>query len=78
MGERVDHCSYPDGKVLLWGYPDRHVNHSCDPNAYEMFEAGASYLVARRYMEYRPLLASWFVSQYRDRIESLDAQRSGS
>jgi hypothetical protein len=24
LGERVDHCSYPDGKVVLWGFPDRH------------------------------------------------------
>jgi SET domain-containing protein len=48
LGERVDHCAYPDGKVVLWGAPDRHVNHSCDPNAYELFEAGSSYLVARR------------------------------
>lgn len=48
LGERVDHCSYPDGKVFLWGFPDRHVNHSCDPNAWEMYEGDASYLVARR------------------------------
>lgn len=48
QGERVDHCAYPDGRVVLWGYPDRHVNHSCDPNAYEVFESGSSYLLARR------------------------------
>jgi hypothetical protein len=48
LGEREDHCAYPDGKVVLWGYPDRHVNHSCDPNAYEVFEGESSYLVARR------------------------------
>lgn len=48
LGERVDHCSYPDGKTVLWGFPDRHVNHSCDPNAYEMFEGESSYFVARR------------------------------
>jgi hypothetical protein len=47
-GERADHCAYPDGKVVLWGYPDRHVNHSCDPNAYEAFEGESSSLVARR------------------------------
>ncbi len=48
LGERVDHCAYPDGKVVLYGFPDRHVNHSCDPNAYEHFVGTVSYLVARR------------------------------
>ena len=48
LGERLDHCSYPDGKVLLLGFPDRHVNHSCDPNAHELFEGTSSYIVARR------------------------------
>src|SRR5262249_26939195 len=38
LGERVDHCSYPDGKIVLWDFPDRHVNHSCDPNAFEHSE----------------------------------------
>ncbi len=32
LGERADHCDYPDGKVVLLGSPDRCVNHSCDPN----------------------------------------------
>jgi hypothetical protein len=48
LGERADHCAYPDGKVVLIAFPERHVNHSCDPNAYEYFEGQASYLVARR------------------------------
>jgi hypothetical protein len=48
LGERVDHCSYPDGKVVLFGFPDRHVNHSCDPNAWEQYEGDSSHLVARR------------------------------
>jgi len=48
LGERVDHCSYPNGKVVLLGFPDRHANHSCDPNAYELFEGTVSYIVARR------------------------------
>jgi hypothetical protein len=48
LGERVDHCAYPDGKTVLIAFPERHVNHSCDPNAYEYFEVGSSYLVARR------------------------------
>jgi hypothetical protein len=50
-GERIEHCSYPSGKVVLWGFPDRHLNHSCDPNAYGLEEGDGSavvYLVARR------------------------------
>lgn len=48
LGERIDHCSYPDGKTVLIAFPERHVNHSCDPNAFEQFEGEASYLVTRR------------------------------
>ncbi len=47
-GERADHCDYADGKVFLLGFPDRHVNHSCDPNAYVAYETDACYLMARR------------------------------
>jgi SET domain-containing protein len=48
LGERIDHCDYPDGKVFLLGFPDRHINHSCDPNSYQLFEGEVSYFVARR------------------------------
>jgi len=48
LGERIDHCSYPGGKVVLWGVPDRHLNHSCDPNAWVWYEGDACYLMARR------------------------------
>jgi SET domain-containing protein len=48
LGERADHCDYPDGKVVLLGFPDRHVNHCCDPNAYVAYEGRRSHLVARR------------------------------
>ena len=48
LGERTDHCDYPDGKVVLLGFPDRHINHSCDANAYQLYEGGTPYLVARR------------------------------
>jgi len=48
LGERADHCDYPDGKVVLLGPPDRHVNHCCDPNAYVVYEGDRSFLVARR------------------------------
>lgn len=48
LGERADHCNYPDGKVVLYGPPDCFINHSCDPNAYELHEADGTCLVARR------------------------------
>jgi uncharacterized protein len=48
LGERADHCDYPNGKVVLLGYPDRHVNHSCDPSAYVLYEGDRSSLMARR------------------------------
>lgn len=48
LGERADHCDYPNGKVVLIGTPDRYINHSCDPNAYVLYESDRSFLVARR------------------------------
>lgn len=48
LGERIDHCDYPDGKVVLLGYPDRYINHSCDPNAYVLYADDGSYFYARR------------------------------
>jgi hypothetical protein len=48
LGERMDHCDYPDGKVVLLGLPDRHINHSCDPNAYVRYAKDKCYLHARR------------------------------
>jgi SET domain-containing protein len=48
LGERQDHCAYPDGKTVLYGPPDRYTNHSCDPNAFERHDPDATYLVARR------------------------------
>lgn len=48
QGERREHCAYPDGKVVLWGFPDRHVNHRCDPNAFERDSAEDVFIVARR------------------------------
>jgi len=47
-GERHEHCAYPDGKVVLYGLPDRHLNHSCDPNAWERYTDGRAEIVARR------------------------------
>ncbi len=39
-GEYFEHCAYPEDKVVLYGFPDRHFNHSCDPNAYEAYVGG--------------------------------------
>ena len=117
LGERADHCDDPDGKVVLVGFPDRHVNHSCDPNAYTSYVGPDADLVARhdippgmeitiddninisggtawpchygasrctgtvvgdffllppeRQVEYRPLLAEWFVLRHRERLNRL-------
>ena len=48
LGERADHCDYPDGRVVLIAFPDRHVNHCCDPNAWVRYEDDAAWFVARR------------------------------
>lgn len=48
LGELFEHCAYPDGKIFLWGFPDRHFNHSCDPNAFESYEHGQVFIRARR------------------------------
>lgn len=50
-GEFLKHCAYPRDKIVLWGYPDRHINHCCDPNAYEFHEGDVVYVVARRDIE---------------------------
>ncbi len=123
LGERQDHCDYPDGRVVLLGYPDRHTNHSCDPSAWVRYEGEGgqeAWLVARRpiamgeevtcdysinvtggsswpcrcgaarcrgvttgdffslplafQLEYRPLLAPWFVRRNREGVAALDAE----
>jgi SET domain-containing protein len=48
LGERQDHCDYPDGRVVLLGFPDRHTNHSCDPTAWVLYQGEGAWLVARR------------------------------
>ncbi len=48
LGERADHCDYPDGKVVLLDFPDRHLNHSCDPNAWVRYDEESCALFARR------------------------------
>jgi SET domain-containing protein len=49
LGEYEYHCDYLEGgKVVLQGYPERHVNSSCDPNAYARRTGGGGAVVARR------------------------------
>ena len=36
------------GRVVLLGYPERHLNHSCDSSAYVRFIDGRGHIVARR------------------------------
>lgn len=47
-GERHDHCSYPDKRIMLVAYPGRHMNHSCDPNAYYEYAGDIAIARARR------------------------------
>ena len=48
-GEYERHCDYlSGGKVILAGWPERHTNHSCDPNAYNKTVNGIRYFLARR------------------------------
>lgn len=52
LGEYEYHCDYLEGgKVVLQGYPERHVNSSCDPNAYARRTEDARVVVARRHIE---------------------------
>lgn len=49
LGEYDYHCDYLEGgKVVLQGYPERHVNSSCDPNAYARRRGDERVVVARR------------------------------
>jgi len=47
-GEAVEHCTYPGDQVFLVGAPDRHFNHSCDPNAFKRFRNGSIQLFSVR------------------------------
>jgi SET domain-containing protein len=49
LGEYEYHCDYLEGgKVVLQRSPERHVNSSCDPNAYARRAEGKGFVVARR------------------------------
>ena len=43
------HCDYLEGgKVVLMQPPERHINHSCDPNTFVRAVGGRRLVVARR------------------------------
>ena len=49
LGEYDYQCDYlAGGKVILQGYPERHVNSCCDPNTYARRRGGESLIIARR------------------------------
>ncbi len=48
-GEDPRHCDYlADSRVVLLPPPERHRNHSCDPNAFDKYVGSVRYLLARR------------------------------
>jgi len=48
-GEEQRHCDYlARGRVVLMQSPERHINHSCDPNAYVKTIDGKRCVIARR------------------------------
>lgn len=45
----VDHCDYlADGKAVLMQSPERHINHSCDPNVFVKTIDGKRHVIALR------------------------------
>jgi hypothetical protein len=48
-GELDYHCDYlASGKVVLMQFPERHINHSCDPNIFVKTILGVRYVFALR------------------------------
>ena len=48
-GELEYHCDYlAGGKVVLMQFPERHINHSCDPNTFVKTILGVRYIFALR------------------------------
>jgi uncharacterized protein len=46
-GEYERHCDYlAGGKVVLMQLPERHINHSCDPNSFVRTLNGGRYVLA--------------------------------
>ena len=48
-GQESRHCDYlAGGKVVLMRPPERHINHSCDPNSYVKTISGQRLVIALR------------------------------
>ncbi|HNA87799.1 MAG TPA: SET domain-containing protein-lysine N-methyltransferase [Anaerolineales bacterium] len=47
-GEFEYHCDYLANEVVLMQYPERHINHSCDPNTFVRTILGIRYVFALR------------------------------
>ena len=48
-GEEGRHCDYLEaGRVVLMQLPERHINHSCNPNTYVKTMNGERLVIARR------------------------------
>ena len=48
-GDDSRHCDYLEaGKVVLMQPPERHINHSCDPNTYVKTVDGRRLVIAQR------------------------------
>ncbi len=48
-GELPEHTDDVEGgRIVLLGFPDRHLNHCCDPSAYVRVIDGVHYIYARR------------------------------
>lgn len=46
-GEYEHHCDYlAGGKIVLMQFPERHINHSCDPNSFVKTINGIRYVFA--------------------------------
>lgn len=46
-GELEYHCDYlANGKVVPMQFPERHINHSCDPNTFVRTILGVRYVFA--------------------------------
>jgi len=111
------HCDYLADRVVLMKYPERHINHSCDPNTFVRTINGIRYVFALRsisafeeitydycingfgdvlwecncgsaccrksihsdffhlpydlQLEYLPLLDSWYIEEYKEKIQEL-------
>lgn len=50
LGEFEYHCDYLANRVTLMMFPERHINHSCDPNTFVRTLNGIRYVFALRHI----------------------------